>query len=128
MGLKHVGIVYYIGRFGRVNPSIANLSVYHNWPGFFALNALITRVAGLDSALSYASWAPLFFNLCYLAGVAMIVRTLTNDHRTIALSAWIFALANWVRQDYFAPAGTELPLVPRRPGHPAAMVHDSRPW
>ncbi|MGH9188361.1 MAG: glycosyltransferase, partial [Acidimicrobiales bacterium] len=100
---KHVGIVDYIDRTGGVDPDIETLGVYHNWPGFFAFNAWLTRAAGFDSALSYATWATPFFNLLTVAGVAGVLRALTNDRSVIALGSWIFVLANWIGQGYFAP-------------------------
>jgi hypothetical protein len=100
---KHVGIVDYIQRHGSVNPYISFLNAYHNWPGFFALSALITEVAGFKSALSFASWGPVFFNLLDLGALLLILKTCTHDKRLILLSVWFFYLTNWVGQDYFSP-------------------------
>lgn len=100
---KHVGIVDYIQRHGSVDPNILYLNAYHNWPGFFALNALLTEVAGFTSALSYAGWAPVFFNLLDLGGLLLIMKTATSDRRLLWLSIWFFYLANWIGQDYFSP-------------------------
>lgn len=100
---KHVGIVDYIQRHGTVDPDIQFLSAYHNWPGFFALTSLYTQLAGFRSALSYASWAPLFFNLLFFGALVMLFRTLTRDRRRIWLGAWFFFAANWIGQDYFSP-------------------------
>ncbi len=100
---KHVGIVDYIGRHGSVNPDISFLAAYHNWPGFFALVALFTKLAGLHSALSFASWAPVFFNLLFLAGLVVLFRALTPDPRLRWLAVWFFFVANWIGQDYFSP-------------------------
>lgn len=103
---KHVGVIDYIQRYGSVNPQIAYLDAYHSWPGFFAASALITEIAGFDSALHFAPWAQLFFNLINLGAFLIIVRTLSSDQRVIWLSAWFFFLANWVGQDYFSPQAT----------------------
>lgn len=100
---KHVGITDYIMRHGSVNPNIDFFNAYHNWPGFFALNALITQAAGLSSALDYASWATLFFNLMFFGALLTIYRSLTTDSRLIWLSVWFFFLTDWIGQDYFAP-------------------------
>ncbi|HEX2979620.1 MAG TPA: hypothetical protein VHO48_05095 [Anaerolineaceae bacterium] len=100
---KHVGMVDYIMRNGSVNPTISYLDAYHNWPGFFALNAFITQVAGLDSAVGYARWAPVFFNLLFLGALFLIYHAITWDKRLVWMSIWIFFLANWVGQDYFSP-------------------------
>jgi GT2 family glycosyltransferase len=100
---KHVGIVDYIQRHGSVDPDIAFLSAYHNWPGFFGLTSLYTQLAGFGSALSYASWAPVFFNLLFFGALVVLFRTLTQDRRRVWLGAWFFFAANWIGQDYFSP-------------------------
>jgi hypothetical protein len=100
---KHIGIVDYIQRHGMVNPEIAALHVYHNWPGFFALNAVLTEVAGFDSALAYAGWAPAFFNLLTGSALLLVLTTFTSERRLIGFSLWIFFLSNWIGQDYFSP-------------------------
>jgi hypothetical protein len=100
---KHVGMVDYIQRFGSVDPDAPILTAYQNWPGFFALNALLTEAAGLESALSYAGWGPLFFNLLFIGSLLMVYRALTADLRIIWTATWFFFMANWVGQDYFAP-------------------------
>lgn len=70
---------------------------------FFAVSALITEIAGLESALIFAAWAPPFFNLLSLGGLYCLLKALTPDRRLIWLSIWFFFLTNWVGQDYFAP-------------------------
>ncbi len=103
---KHVGIVDYIQRHGSVDPNIAYLAGYHNWPGFFAFNALITEVTGLGTALNYAGWGPVFYNLIDVGALLLLLRSLTSDRRLIWLSVWIFYLTNWIGQDYFSPQAT----------------------
>jgi hypothetical protein len=100
---KHVGIIDYIQRNGSVDPSIGFLTAYHNWPGFFALGALMDQAAGLDLALDWATWAPVFFNLLFVSALLLVLRTFTRDRRLTWLGAWFFVLANWIGQDYFSP-------------------------
>lgn len=100
---KHVGIIDYIIRHGSVNPNIDILSVYHNWPGFFAVNALFTQLSGFDSAKTYAGWAPFFFESLFALSLLALFRLFTPDRRLQWLGVWIFLLTNWVGQDYFAP-------------------------
>ena len=102
---KHVGIIDYIQRHGTVDPYNVGdpFQAYHNWPGFFALNALITDVSGLKTALRYAGWGPVFFNVLDLGAILMIFKTLTRDRRLIWLSVLVFFIGNWVGQDYFSP-------------------------
>lgn len=100
---KHIAIVDYIQRHGSVDPSIAYLSPYHSWPGFFILNALVTQVAGFASSLAYAGWGPVFFNLIDIGALRLVLKTFTRDSRLIWLSIWFFYVTNWVGQDYFSP-------------------------
>jgi len=100
---KHVGIVDFILRHGGVDPAIESLNAYHNWPGFFGLNALIAETAGIENVLELAKWAPLFFNLLYLAALFLVFRNFTLDARVIWTGLLVFTLGNWVGQDYFAP-------------------------
>ncbi|MCL5256796.1 MAG: hypothetical protein M1319_03250 [Chloroflexi bacterium] len=97
---KHIGVVDYIMRNGSVNPAI---DIYHNWPGFFALGAFFTTITGLPSPLSYAGWAPVFFNILYFVPLLFLFRTFSTDRRVVWLGVWFFYLASWVGQDYFAP-------------------------
>jgi hypothetical protein len=97
---KHAGIVDYIDTHLTADPHI---DAYFNWPGFFVLGAMITKVAGFDTALSYAAWGPLAFNLLFLAPLLAVFRWASNDPRVVWLALWIFYSTNWVGQDYIAP-------------------------
>lgn len=98
----HAGITDYIMRNGRSDPL---LDARFSWPGFFALSAFMTQVAGFKSPISFATWAPVGYNLLYLGPLVMLLRALTPDDRLVWLAAWIFYLTNWVGQDYFSPQG-----------------------
>jgi hypothetical protein len=97
---KHVGVVEFIIRHGQVDQSI---DIYHNWPGFFALSALATQLAGAASPLPLVAWAQLGFSLLDLAALVFVYRSLTLDRRLVWLGAWIFFAVNWVGQEYFSP-------------------------
>ncbi len=99
---RHAGVVEAITRLGQVDP---NIDAYFNWPVFFILSALGVKVAGLQSALSLAPWAPVFFGLLYLGPLVIIFDSATRDRRLVWLGIWIFYLANWIGQDYFSPQG-----------------------
>lgn len=101
---RHNGYTEFIMRTGTVNPY---LDAYFSWPGFFILSAFVTRVTGYHDILSLAAWAPVFFNLLYLAPMYMIFTSATNDKRLVWLGAWFFYLANWIGQDYFSPQGLD---------------------
>lgn len=100
---KHVGIVDYIHRFGVVNPTIAEMNVYHNWPGFFTLSAFLDQASGLTDPLGYAPWATVFFNLMALGALLLIFQSLTTDQRLVWFSLLLYFVTSWVGQDYYAP-------------------------
>ena len=97
---KHVGVIDMIARTGSVDPAI---DAYNNWPGFFILGALFTKVAGLPNAIPLLSWASVFFNLLYILPLRMLMLSVVRDKRLVWLGIWFFYLANWVGQDYFSP-------------------------
>ncbi len=98
-GWKFVGIIDYISHHGSANPHI---DAFFNWPGFTTLGALITNAAGFHNALAIAGWAPLFFNLLFLAPLVVIFRWASDDSRVTWLGLWIFYSTNWVAQDYLS--------------------------
>jgi O-antigen/teichoic acid export membrane protein len=97
---KHSGVMDYIVRHGTVDPDI---DAYFNWPGFFAFGAVLTKVAGFSSPLSFGAWGPLGFNLLFLAPLLAIVRWVSDDRRLTWLAVWLFYSTNWVAQDYISP-------------------------
>ncbi len=100
---KHIGIVDYIGRHGSVKPDISALDVYHNWPGFFSANASLVDLVGVKNAIVFAIWAPVAVNLLTMGALLLLLPTLIPDRRILWTAVWLFFLANWVGQDYFAP-------------------------
>lgn len=101
---RHAGYTEYIMRTSSVNP---NLDAYFNWPTFFILSALLTRVIGYPDILNYAVWAPVFLNLLYLGPLKIIFTTTTSDSRLVWLALWFFYLTNWIGQDYYSPQGLD---------------------
>ncbi|HYX44739.1 MAG TPA: hypothetical protein VE760_06815, partial [Acidimicrobiales bacterium] len=97
---KHVGVVGYLDLHGALDPRV---DIYQNWPGFFALAAWFTRIAGLHSPLVYAAWAPVYFNLLICVELGFVFRSLPVTRRVRWLAAFVFVAGNWVGQDYFAP-------------------------
>lgn len=96
---KHFGIIDYIRLHGSAD---RQLSIYTNWPAFFALNAWLSDALGI-SPLRYANWAQFGFDLANLAAVLFVVRGLTRDARTQWTAVWLFEIANWIGQDYLSP-------------------------
>ncbi|MFR9776604.1 hypothetical protein ACL02O_11170 [Micromonospora sp. MS34] len=99
-GWLHVGFADYIARTGETLP---DLDARFSWPGFFALTAMATRLAGMPDAMPLLAWAPVGFNLLYGAAVFRLARATSTDARTAWLALWLFLPANWVGQDYFGP-------------------------
>jgi len=100
---KHVGVIDFISHHGIEFHLGGVLGAYQGWPGFFALNSFLASASGQGSALSYASWALPVNDLLWLGPVILIARAFTTDQRLIWTAAWVFALGNWVGQDYFSP-------------------------
>jgi hypothetical protein len=100
---RHIGIVDLLMRTHHLQPNTPVLPIYQSWPGFFAGATTLTEAAGLKSALSFAAWAPAFFELLDALALIVVFRALTDDRRRVALGVWFFLIANWVGQDYFAP-------------------------
>ena len=99
---RHAGVIGYILREGTVDPTI---DAYFNWPGFFFGAALATGLTDMENAVGLAKWAPVVFNLMYMAPLVMLARSATSDPRLVWLSVWTFYLSNWVGQDYLSPQG-----------------------
>jgi len=97
---RHLGLVEFMSRNGAVQPS---LDAYHNWPGLFGLAAFLTSVTGVSDLNGLAMWAPVWFNLAFLAPLALVLSALTDDRRILWLAIWLFYLTDWIGQDYFAP-------------------------
>ena len=96
------GHTEYVLRNGSVAPY---LDAYFNWPGFFVLTGLLTKITGVSSVLAFAPWASFAYNLLYLAPMYLIFTTATEDRRTVWLGLWFFYITDWVWQDYFDPQG-----------------------
>jgi hypothetical protein len=97
---KHFGVVRYLEASGKANPSV---DIYNRWPGFFALGAVFSRVAGAPNPETYASWAELLFLLLDALLVMAAVKAITREIRIAAGAALLFVLTNWVGQTYYSP-------------------------
>jgi hypothetical protein len=97
---RHAGITDYLIRTRVVNTRI---DAYFSWPGFFMGLATLVKLAGVKSALSFATWATVAFNLLYLPPLLLLARALTRDPRLVWGTVWLFYAANWIDQDYLAP-------------------------
>ncbi|MFJ5557577.1 hypothetical protein ACIQCD_09150 [Streptomyces sp. NPDC093250] len=105
---KHDAVVNTLLANGELRPNAAlsgNMSAYDQWPGFFTLDAGLVRAFGVESAAAYANWAPIVLGLLMMPVLVLLYRTFCQDWRLVWTAVWIFQLANWVGQDYFAPQG-----------------------
>ena len=96
---KHLGVVEEIMAQGHVDRT---LDVYNNWPGFFALSAWLSESAGVEP-ITFAAWAQVFFSLGEVAVLLFALRGLGVSERVRWTAAWLFVVADWIGQNYFAP-------------------------
>ena len=96
----HLGFIEYIARTGNTAPE---MDARMSWPGFFVAAAFIASVAGMGVINFAAHWSSVIFNLLYLIPFVVIARVLTGDRRLVWAAALLFALTNWIGQDYFSP-------------------------
>ncbi|HLI56100.1 MAG TPA: hypothetical protein VKY26_03600, partial [Actinomycetota bacterium] len=87
----HAGFSQYIAQTGHTLPT---LDARFSWPGFFALAAVLSKVAGLHSPESFLAWAPLVFNLMYLPPLYAICRAVTRNERVWWMALALFYLAS----------------------------------
>ncbi len=100
---KHIGITQALGTFGHINdPS----NIYERWPLFFAGSAGLSAL-GHIGPLTYATWAPLAFELADAVLLFGAFRLLVDDRRVAWLAVLLFeGLIAWVGEDgqsYYSP-------------------------
>ncbi|NGN69810.1 glycosyltransferase, partial [Streptomyces sp. A7024] len=129
---KHDAVVDYFltHDVARPRPELGLMDAYNEWPGFFAVQAGLLRMTGVENTLQYMAWWPLVSNLMLLPALLLAFRVFTRDQRLVWTGAWIFYAANWVGQDYFSPQSVAylfwlaiIAIVLRRfqrPEHPGA--------
>jgi len=104
---KHIDIINRLlangGHLTLIDKPTNAMAPYDEWVGFFAANSALIRLVGLNSALSYAAWAPFVSSLLLIVPLYLIFRTFSRDQRLVWTAVWIFFLGNWVGQDYFSP-------------------------
>ncbi|GAA2763712.1 hypothetical protein GCM10010103_27530 [Streptomyces paradoxus] len=102
---KHEAVIDHLLTAGGLQTAdqVGDMAVYDQWPGFFAAQAALQRLLGVDSAAMFMAWWPLASSLMLLLPLLLIYRTFTEDRRLIWTAVWLFCVANWVGQDYFSP-------------------------
>ncbi|GKQ35118.1 glycosyltransferase [Streptomyces sp. A012304] len=109
---KHDAVIDHLLTAGRLQGEdvLGDLAVYDQWPGFFAAQAALVRLFGVDSATQFMAWWPLVSSLTLLLPLLLIYRTFTEDRRLIWTAVWLFCVGNWVGQDYFSPQSVAFAL------------------
>lgn len=97
---KHIAVTDLIQTTGQFNPDI---DIYNRWPGFFLFSAFLGESSGYKDAMAYAGWAEPVFALINVVLVLAIARTLTKNPRIYWTSTLVFALSNWLNQNYYSP-------------------------
>ncbi|MFF3687315.1 glycosyltransferase [Streptomyces sp. NPDC002187] len=126
---KHDAVIGHLltaERLQTTGGGLGDMAVYDQWPGFFAAQAALVRLTGVENSLTYMAWWPLLSSVLLLAPLLLLYRTFTQDRRLLWTAVWLFCVANWVGQDYFSPQSLALALylaviaiVLRRGGRPA---------
>jgi hypothetical protein len=96
---KHIGVVDLLRDNGHL---LNSTDIYQMWPGFFAVMAMVSGVAGVD-ALAFATWSSLAFSLLNMLVLAALLRQFTRNRRVIALGVLLFGICMWVDIGYFSP-------------------------
>ncbi|MGV9391256.1 glycosyltransferase [Streptomyces olivaceus] len=109
---KHDAVVDHLLTSGGLQDAarLGDMAVYDQWPGFFAAQAALVRLLGVDNAAMYMAWWPLVSSVLLLLPLLLIYRTFTTDRRLIWTAVWLFCVANWVGQDYFSPQSVAFAL------------------
>ncbi|MFD5801841.1 glycosyltransferase [Streptomyces sp. NPDC127020] len=124
---KHDAVIDHLLTSGGLQSAdrLGDMAVYDQWPGFFAAQAALVRLLGVDNAAMYMAWWPLVSSVLLLLPLLLIYRTFTEDRRLIWTAVWLFCVGNWVGQDYFSPQSVAfalhlgvLAVVLRRYGRP----------
>jgi hypothetical protein len=96
----HAGFVQYVLVHGHV---LNNYDARFSWPGGFSLGAVLVVFAGQANALALLRWAPLVFEVLYLAPLLVIAKASGVSRRAGWLGVALFYATNWIDQDYFSP-------------------------
>ncbi|MGN6577429.1 MAG: hypothetical protein ACTHKG_17285, partial [Nocardioides sp.] len=96
---RHLGIADELSRARGIDPTI---DAYFNWPGFFAGLATLLDLTPVSPA-HVALVAPVLNGLLWVFGVVAVVSSLTSSRHHVWLAAWMFAVLNWIDQDYLSP-------------------------
>lgn len=98
------GFVDFILRNGFLNPSVA---LYHNWPGQAIFFAELIELCGINLSIdTLIGLTPFFTTLLCIFFVYLILPYSHNAGNRLQIAACIiFAISNYIGQDYYSPQG-----------------------
>ena len=96
----HVGFANQIAADGELLPFY---DARFSWPGFFTAGAFLQRLSGTESVLWLLRFTPVVVNLLAIMLVWNLARALGSRDRSALIACGLFAVTNWIGQDYFAP-------------------------
>lgn len=98
------GFVEYIVRHGVLNQEVA---FYHNWPAHSILYAVLVNLLDVTDLNILMGLTPFFSNIFYFLALCLLRRFMSKQGLTSMWwpLVWIFFIANYLGQDYFAPQG-----------------------
>ena len=94
------GFTEFVSRTGHTAPG---LDAYFSWPGLFAVVAFLQHVTGNHDLIPVMRWWPVTIDMACLAPLYLIMRNIRASWRAKWMAAFLFAVGNWVGQDYFSP-------------------------
>lgn len=97
----HAGFSDYIARHGAIEHYV---DARYYWPGFFAFAGMLSRLTGTPTR-DFIGPTNTLLALAEIPLVLGIGRALLPNRRACWLGVWVFVVANWIGQDYFAPQG-----------------------
>ncbi|HJQ47589.1 MAG TPA: hypothetical protein VJ870_14920 [Amycolatopsis sp.] len=104
----HAGFAEYIANHGDV---LRGYDARFSWAGFFSFIAMVTKAAGIPSAIPLLNWAPTVLAGLMVLGVRAFAVSALGNRRASWIAPWIFLVGNWTEQDYFSPQATSMVLM-----------------
>jgi len=100
----HAGFSDYIARHGAIEHYV---DARYYWPGFFAFAGMLSHLTGAPTR-DFIGPTNTLLALAEIPLVLGIGRAVLPNRRACWLGVWVFVVANWIGQDYFAPQGINI--------------------
>lgn len=98
------GFADYIARKGHILP---DFDARFYWPAFFSALGMASRAMDVPTTW-FLRGAPLVFNLLYLLPLKALANSALRSERARWTALGLFAVGDWVGQDYLSPQGINL--------------------